>query len=128
MAQQTIFSDVNLRAGNSPEELVKNEHTINQNIGAIFETPVGSKWYRPRIGSGVNKYLFDPIDTITANRIRREMEQALYSNGETRIEFGTIEVLPDVENQQYFVNIPYTSPFLEARQYNYQFNLSRGLT
>jgi phage baseplate assembly protein W len=123
-----IYSDINLAAGQDPAELVINADSINQNIASIFETPVGSKWFRPTIGSNVNRHLFEPIDDITASKIKYSMEQALGENGESRIVFTDVTVKPDPRNAQYFVNIYYRAPELEAREYNFQFNLSRGFS
>lgn len=121
-----VYSDVNFVAGVEPSEIVTNEQAINQNIAMIFDTPYKSKWYRPRIGSNIHKYLFEPIDQTTADRIRFDMLQALSENGEWRVVFDAVLVLPDPENEQYFVMIRYRAPDLEDRQYTFQFNLVRG--
>jgi len=123
-----LYSDVNLYAGVTQNELVKNEHSLNQNIACIFETPKRSKWFRPRLGSDVGKHLFEPIDDVTASRIQYDMERALEDNGEFRIVFDQIIVIPDPQNSQYFVNIRYRAPELEARQFTFQFNLARGFS
>lgn len=123
---EVIYSDVNLTAGLEPNELVFNAESVNQNIASIFDTPLRSKWHRPRIGSDVNRYLFEPIDDITSERIKYAMERALEDNYERRVVFTRIDVLPDPANDQYFVNIQYRAPELEAREFTFQFNLSRG--
>lgn len=119
------FSDVNFMAGAQPTELVFDSDSINQNIAAILDTPKGSKWFRPEIGSNVHRYLFEPIDDITSDRIRSEIESALSENGETRVVFQQVDVLPDPQNEQYYVNIQYRVPALEDREFSYQFNLQR---
>lgn len=125
---EILYSDVNMRAGSNPAELVFNEKSVEQNILSIFETQVGSKWFRPTIGSNISRYLFEPIDMITAERIRFDMAQTLQDNGEFRVRFTLIEVLPDVLNEQYYVNIEYEAPELDQRKYTFQFNLSRGFS
>lgn len=123
-----IYSDINLYAGKVPSELVLNADSLNQNIACIFETPKKSRWFRPRLGSEVNKHLFEPIDSVTASRIQYDMERALADNGEMRLIFDQIVVLPDPQNEQYFVDIRYRAPSLEAQQFTFQFNLSRGFS
>lgn len=125
---EVLFSDVNLYAGKTQSELVRNADSLNQNIACIFETPRKSKWFRPRLGCDVGKHLFEPIDDVTAGRIQYDMERALTDNGEYRIVFDQIVVIPDPQNDQYFVNIQYRAPELEARQFTFQFNLSRGFS
>lgn len=123
-----LYSDINLYAGKLPNELVLNADSLNQNIACIFETPKKSRWFRPRVGSDVNKHLFEPIDSVTASRIKYDMERALQDNGEQRIVFDSITVIPDPARDQYFVDIRYRAPTLEAQQFTFQFNLSRGFS
>lgn len=127
MANITVlYSDVNLMAGVEPNELVLNSSSVNQNIANIFDTPRKSKWFRPRIGSDVNRHLFEPIDDITASKIKYSMTRALDDNFERRVIFTDITVIPDPANDQYFVSIRYRAPELEAQEVTFQFNLSRG--
>lgn len=123
---EVVYSDINLSAGLEPSELVFNSDSVNQNIASIFDTPKLSKWHRPQIGSDVNRFLFEPIDDITSDRIKYAMERALEENFETRVIFTLIEVIPDPGNDQYYVNVQYRAPMLEAREFTFQFNLSRG--
>lgn len=123
---EVIFSDVNLRAGLDPKELVTNAESLNQNIEQIFETPYESKWFRPEIGSNIQKYLFEPIDDITSDRLRSEMQVALNANGEGRMVFTEITVIPDAPNEQYFVRLVYDAPALSARNISFTFNLKRA--
>lgn len=122
-----IYSDVNFNPIIRPVELVTDGDAINQNIAAIFDTPVGSKWFKPPIGCNINALLWEPIDDITSDAIRYEMETALRRNGENRINFTNVIVLPDPDNQQYYVEIHYNAPQLNARNQVFRFNLSRGI-
>lgn len=126
MPKEVIYSDVNLDAGEDPHEIVTNEDALNQNIAAILDTPIGSKWFRPEIGSQIDSFLFDPIDEVTADRIKFEMETALERNGENRIVFDRVDVIPDPQNSQYYVNIEYSSPALDTGKGNFTFNLAQG--
>lgn len=122
-----IYKDVNFNLSILPVETVEDAAAINQNIAAIFDTPIGSKWFRPGIGCKVESLLFDPIDDITADAIKYEMEVALSNNGEFRVKFTSVTVMPDIPNQQYYVEIAYTAPELERQNQVFKFNLSRGI-
>lgn len=121
-----IYSDVNLWAGSlSPYIVVVNESAVNQNIMVLCDTPVGSKWYRPRIGSAVLAYLFDPFDMQTASAIEIELETMLRANGENRVIIHGVEVLPDWNNARYYVEIKYSLPGLDSTKLSFAFYLSK---
>lgn len=126
VSSSVVFSDVNLVAGtNGNYELVTNEHSINQNIMMIVSTPIRSKWWRPNIGTNLDLYLFEPIDEITSSKIQSELKAVLADNLETRVQFEKIEVIPDVANQNYYVNVEYVVPALEGRRISFEFTLGR---
>jgi phage baseplate assembly protein W len=104
------------------EELVLDSDSINQNLIAIFETPPGSKWFRPELGSMIERFLFEPIDEITAGKIRSEISTVLEQNGEYRLIFNEILVIPDPSNARYYVKITYSVPTLQNR-FSFNFNL-----
>jgi phage baseplate assembly protein W len=108
--------------GSNLEELVVDSSSINQNLIAIFETPPGSKWFRPEIGSMIERFLFEPIDEITAGKIRSEISTILDQNGEYRLIFNEILVVPDPSNAQYYVKITYSVPTLQNK-FSFNFNL-----
>lgn len=121
-----VYSDVSLEAGTSNDaELVVNEHSINQNILLISQTPIGSKWWRPKIGSNLHQYLFDPVDEETADNIRRELKYALEGNLEFRVQFTKIEVLADKANQNFYVNVEYRVSQLEGKTVSFEFTLGK---
>ncbi len=124
---KATFSDVGLTAGTSSTyELVQDEASINQNIMMIVSTPVRSKWWRPEIGANLNTYLFEPIDDITSSKIQTELSSILDSNLENRVVFQKIEVIPDVSNQNYYVEVIYTIPALQGKLVNFAFTLGRN--
>lgn len=122
-----IYSDINFDPINIPQELVLDADAVNQNIAAIIDTPIGSKWFRPRIGSNIQALLFEPIDDVTSDALRYELETTLRRNGENRVFFKEVIVLPDPDNQRYYVEIHYTAPQLQVRNQIFKFNLSRGV-
>lgn len=122
-----LYSDVNFTVSIDPVEIVEDAKAINQNIASIFDTPVGSKWWRPNIGSNVESLLWEPIDEVTADALKNDMELALERNGEFRVQFKSVLVIPDIPAQNYYVEIAYTAPMLEKKNQIFKFNLSRGI-
>lgn len=121
-----IYSDVNLLAGVlSPYVILIDGSAVNQNILVLCDTPVGSKWHRPRIGSVILSYLFDPFDEDTASAIETELSSMLKDNGEYRVVVNSVEVLPDWNNARYYVSIIYTVPAINPRRIKFDFYLSK---
>lgn len=120
------YSDVNLWAGVlSPYVILVDESAVNQNILILCDTPVGSKWFRPRIGSTILSYLFDPFDQQTASAIEIELEDMLKNNGENRVRILSVEVIPDWNNARYYVEIWYSAPGLDSSKISFKFYLSK---
>ena len=120
------FSDVNFFMGSkSPNTLVLDADAINQNIILILTTPIRSKWFRPRLGSNIPNYLFDPVDHVTADAIKLEAQTVLSRNGELRVTVTDVEVIPNPEEQYYFVSVKYTSQYLNPSEVTFNFNLRR---
>jgi phage baseplate assembly protein W len=120
------FSDVNLYVARlSNKELVFGYDAINQNIFLIVLTPIRSKWFRPRLGSNVPAYLFEPMDDLTASRIRGEIQTLLERNFENRVKINAVRVTPDYTNQLYVVEISYVAVNLSNEPYILRFGLNR---
>jgi phage baseplate assembly protein W len=120
------YSDINLWAGTvSNNALVFDEKSVEQNIMMILMTPLRSGWFDPGIGSNILTYLFDPIDDLTAMKIKREITTVLPRNGETRVVFTSVEVMADIDNQNYYIRIGYQAPGLDYEKFSFDFTLSQ---
>lgn len=125
-ASKVIFSDVNLDVNvESPFELVYNEDSINKSIITILSTRIGSRVFRRYFGSKIVDLVFEPMDDITVDRIRLGIIDAV-GRWENRIKLIKTEVLPDIENQQYFVSLEYLIPALNNKSAVFTFNLLAG--
>lgn len=118
-----LYSDVNFDVDTTARPLVFNEDSIKQNILSILDTPLGSRWFKPTLGSNIDGYLFEPVDDITSQLIETEMKQALVRNGEGRIKLEVI-VEPDRANQQFYVEIEAVNT-LTGEQFSFNFNLAK---
>lgn len=122
------YSDINLYVGRySNQELVYDQDAINQNIFLIITTPIRSKWFRLRYGSNVPAYLFEPMDDITATKIRNEIRRLLTRNDELRITITNVRVVPNYEQEMYAVSIEYTAVTLNGQMVEFQFGLNKQI-
>jgi phage baseplate assembly protein W len=119
------YSDISLYAGITQNALVFDEDSINQNILLILMTPIRSAWFNPTIGCMVMEYLFDPLDAFTAQKIRSEIMNVLPRNLETRVQITGVDVIPDFDNQNYYISIQYNVPSMDASKIVFNFNLAR---
>lgn len=120
------YSDINLYVTRlSNKDLVFGYESINQNIFLIVLTPIRSKWFRVRYGSNIPKYLFEPMDDMTASRIRGEIMTLLVRNDELRVKINAVRVTPDYTNQLYVVEINYVAVNLGSDPYILRFGLNR---
>lgn len=123
---QVIFSDINPDVTlDGPYELVFNEDCIIKSLETCFVTPLYSRVFRRRFGSKLNTLLFEPMDDITANSIAFELKQVALQ-WENRISNINVVVIPDYNNQQYYVEITYRIPLLGNKMVSYKFNISQG--
>jgi len=126
MRNSPLYSDINLYVGRfSNKELVYDNEAINQNIFLIITTPIRTKWFRIRYGSNIPAYLFEPMDAMTATRIRGEIQTLLTRNEELRVTIVSTRVVPDYVNQVYAVEIVYTAPDISDRPFTFQFGLNK---
>lgn len=127
MTTRVIFSDVNPEVlALSQYELVYNEESIRTSLETIFTTPIGSRVFNRLFGCRLMDLLFDPMDNVTAMLIGREMEDAA-KKWETRIKSIDVKCMPDIPNQQYYVEVAYTIPGLGNKMVSYNFNISRSV-
>lgn len=118
-----VFSDVNANVQiTGPYELSYNEVAIQEALETCFATPVRSRMWRRRFGSRLLHLLFQPMNDDTARSISLVLKDVA-EKWEDRIANITCKVLPDYENQQYYVEFTYTIPKLGDKMVNYTFNL-----
>lgn len=123
---KVIFSDVNPDVSlDGPFELVFNEDAIIKSLETCFTTPKFSRVFRRQFGSRLTHLLFQPMDDVTANAIGLEL-RTVAQEWERRITNINVVVIPDYENQQYYVELTYRIPLLGNKMVNYKFNLNQG--
>jgi phage baseplate assembly protein W len=121
------YSDVSLYAQQTQNALVFDEDSVNQNILMILATPIRSAWFNPSIGCLIPEYLFDPVDEITADKIKDEITSVLPRNMETRVIVTGCLVVPMPDDGLFYVTIQYDAPDLNKTKIVFNFNLGRTL-
>lgn len=120
------YSDVNWMVNHDKIGIVTQIKSINQNIMLLLGVQKKSKWFRPQIGGFLDKHLFEPLDDQTSENIRSEINNILEEGLEPRVVIQAVSVIPDPDNQDYFVEIIYDVPTLNHSNNELQFRLARS--
>ena len=109
MALNLTYRDVNPFFGlNTLPALVRHDEAINSSIGNILGIHHGERWYYPQFGSWIRRYVWEPLDQITANKIFQDVVLAL-STWEPRIKIlPQTAVIANPVFQRFDVDIYYT--------------------
>lgn len=120
-----LFSDVNVDVLlDGPSELVFNEVAVQKSINTLFTTPLSSRPFRRRFGTTVQNMLMEPIDQTTATQLGVILRNGI-ETWEPRISNVAVQVLPDIANACYFVDVLYTIPSLNGKMLSYSFNIAK---
>lgn len=92
--------------GNQIIPILKNDQAVRESIINLLSTEVGSRIMNPELGLLLDRYLFDPIDSITADKIHYDIVTAI-EKFENRIENLVIEVNPYEELQTFIIDITF---------------------
>ena len=80
---------------------------IIQSIRNLIMTNYGERPFRPKLGSNLNKVLFEPLDDFSASIINSEI-RLLLKNFEPRISVTSINVTPDDKRDSYYVTLTFS--------------------
>jgi phage baseplate assembly protein W len=86
--------------------LVRDAADIKQSIRSLLLTQRGERLFNSKIGTGLTKLLFDPLDFATSAQIRDEILTVL-SNYERRIRVLALTVDPNFDDNGYDINLTY---------------------
>lgn len=113
--KDVVYSDMSMYICMGKSDTVQNYTALDQKIMYVIGTPRGSRKYRPRFGSDVIKYLFEPFDVVTADWIKTYIRVALEdpANGLTE-EITDVGVAVYMTAQEtYLCVVQYRCPKLE---------------
>lgn len=103
-----IYKDLDLSFATHPQnkDVLKKVdiNAIRQSIKNLLFTRFGERLFQPEIGSGIYNLLFEPLDNISANALKKAVTTVI-QNYEPRAKIEQVDVLPDYDTNSYEVTI-----------------------
>ena len=113
MPQERIsrsFKDISMSLGTNPLTgdvlALTNINSINRSIRNLVYTERGERFFNQTLGCGITRLLFDPLDNITAQSVKEEIETTI-NNFEPRVKLDRVEVVPNFDDNELNVTIVY---------------------
>ncbi len=101
-----LYKDIDLNFLRHPDTddvtKVLDVNAVKQSVMLLINTYFGERLFRPEMGSAVPRIMFEPIDPITTEVLKRSIEQVL-QNHEPRVSVDLIEVTPKEDDNAYYV-------------------------
>ena len=82
----------------------KDEADIKQSVANLLLTIKGERLFNSKIGSGLNKILFEPLDVATATTVQKEISYVI-ARYERRVNINEITTSIDYDNDGYNVEL-----------------------
>lgn len=101
-----FYNNLNVHPQNKRLVLYTNEQAVKRSIRNILLTDYTERFYNPKFGPGLKRYLFEDISTVTADLIRDAIRDAI-EKYEKRARVSEVLVIPNDYNNSYEVNIFY---------------------
>lgn len=95
--------------------LLTNERAVNESLLNLLGTEPGQRLMNPEFGCGLESFLFEPLDPITAIFIKQAIENAI-ERFEPRIDQYQVTVTPNEDDQQYTVDVIYNIKVIQSQQ------------
>ena len=86
--------------------VLRNERAINNSLRNVMNIAAGEVLFQHNVGSSINNYLFDFVDSGTAGIIKQEISRAIKYN-EPRVKVTELTVEAQEEQHQFMVSITY---------------------
>ena len=82
-------------------------NAVKQSLISLIFTMFNERPFQPDLGSPIYKLLFEPVDTITTEAIKRAIEN-LIQNHEPRVILNRLDVVPSEDEHEYLITIFFT--------------------
>ena len=102
----------------------KNETAIARSIRNLILTTPGERPFNPELGSQVSQLLFEPIDDITTQALKEQIENTI-NNFEPRVRLRQVVVKPNYDAEEYDISIRYDIVGIEATPQQLSFALQQ---
>ena len=100
--------------GNKDIPVIKDDQAIREAVYNLLLTPIGSVPMYPERGINIDRFLFEPIDDITASIMAYEIEKGL-TTFEQRIKDVIVEVTPLYEDNGFVIDVSFAINFTSNR-------------
>ena len=108
--QQELYSDFlnDLNPHPQARDIVRyvNENAVKRAIRNLIMTNPGERLFQPDFGGGINTFLFEPMDGITATNIQQQIWQTI-TNHEPRCKLISVDVTPRTDIDAYVVSVQF---------------------
>jgi phage baseplate assembly protein W len=105
-----IYSDIDLTFSRIPGKndiaLSYDDKAVIRSVRNLLMTNFYDRPFQPKIGSNINKLLFEPISDITASIIQDDIITTI-QNYEPRVSIASIEVVADIDNTAFNVKLQF---------------------
>ena len=122
------FKDINMSFKVNPLtfDLIANtnETAIARSVRNLILTAPGERPFNPELGSQVSRLLFEPMDDITTEALKEQIENTI-NNFEPRVKLRQVVVKPNFDIGEYDIAIRYDIIGIEAQPQQLSFALQQ---
>jgi len=79
-------------------------NSVKQSLKTLLFTRAGERLFQPDVGGNLHALLFEPIDNITAEVIKKGIENTI-EKYERRVKLDLIDVVPKYDDNEYEISI-----------------------
>ena len=101
--------------GNMDVPILTNEQAVKESVFNILMTEIETKLYDPEYGCNLDRFLFEPIDELTASLIQTSIETAI-QKFEKRVTDLNVYVEPIYDDNTFNITIEFTVVFSSNSQ------------
>ena len=98
--------DVTFAAHPETQDVLKkiDNNSIKQSLKLLLFTNIGERLFQPDVGSKIYGLLFEPLDPITTEVLKRSIENTIETY-EPRVLLEGVDVVPNYDENSYEVSI-----------------------
>jgi len=106
-----LYKDIDFAFGAHPEtkDILKkiDVNSVKQSLKTLIFTRTGERLFQPDVGGNLYALLFEPLDIITTETIKRSVEETI-NNFERRVRLDRVDVVPKYDDNEYEISIYFT--------------------
>lgn len=95
---------------------------INNSLANLVRIRQGERQYNMYYGLDIEQFLYEPINTATARAIGDRIKSAI-KRWEPRISLKNVNLVPNIEKNEYLITITYSIPLLGSNEYEMEYSL-----